>query len=126
MHEQYACISCNCHSLDPISIHTNATELWPIYKAKYNKTYPPAEDKKHFAVFKENVKKIAEHNQKYDRGEEQSFKAIGRGVDGDGDDDAGKSGDDHSKKPENDDKHMDKNKDAAEKPNDDTKQGHEN
>lgn len=69
MHEQYACVTCNCQSLDPISLRTNTSELWPIYKAKYNKTYNPFEDKKYFEIFKENVKKIAEHNQKFESGQ---------------------------------------------------------
>lgn len=69
LHEQYACVTCNCQSLDPISLRTNTSELWPIYKAKYNKTYNPFEDKKYFEIFKENVKKIAEHNQKFESGQ---------------------------------------------------------
>lgn len=81
LHEEYACQTCNCQLLDPISIHTNAAALWPIYKAKYNKAYDPNADEKLFKIFKENVKKIGERNQKYDKGAEQTWTAIGRGAD---------------------------------------------
>lgn len=45
--------------------------------------YGPKDDDEHFKIFKDNVKKIAESNQKYDKGEEQTFTTIGQGADGD-------------------------------------------
>lgn len=85
-HEQYQCgmatsNPCDCKSLDTISARTKADEIWPIYKVKYDKEYDAAEDKKRFETFKQNVKKIAENNKKWDAGGKQNCMSIGRGAD---------------------------------------------
>lgn len=56
--------ACECSKLDCIS-NSNAKELWPIFKAKYNKIYAPLEDRKRFEVFEQVVKEAAKKNNKF-------------------------------------------------------------
>ncbi|KAG5684566.1 hypothetical protein PVAND_013791 [Polypedilum vanderplanki] len=44
-------------------------ERWVQYKIDQNKNYLPEDDKKHFEIFKNNVKIIDEHNVKFNNGE---------------------------------------------------------
>lgn len=40
-----------------------------IFKSQHGKTYNDDEDAKRFEIFKDNLKMIAEHNAKYEKGE---------------------------------------------------------
>ncbi|XP_018566899.1 protein CTLA-2-alpha-like isoform X4 [Anoplophora glabripennis] len=44
-------------------------EKWTSFKNEHGKSYEAEEEAKRFAIFQENVKKIEEHNKKYDAGE---------------------------------------------------------
>ncbi|XP_031633396.1 uncharacterized protein LOC116347101 [Contarinia nasturtii] len=54
---------------DNLSPATNIDELWPLYKAKFNKHYNAEEDAEHLAIFRKNVKLIIEHNLRFAKGE---------------------------------------------------------
>ncbi|KAJ6639564.1 Cathepsin L-like proteinase [Pseudolycoriella hygida] len=48
---------------------TNVAELWKLYKTTYNKHYGEEnEAAKRYDIFADNVKKIIEHNEEYDKG----------------------------------------------------------
>lgn len=45
-------------------------DQWAKFKVDYNRTYKTAEEEaKRFDVFKENLKKVEEHNKKFEAGE---------------------------------------------------------
>lgn len=56
--------ACECWKLDCIA-NFDAIELWPIYKAKFNKRYGPCEDARRFSVFKQVVEEAAKKGNKY-------------------------------------------------------------
>ncbi|CAD7079900.1 unnamed protein product [Hermetia illucens] len=44
---------------------------WPKFKTKFNKSYPDAkEEAKRKAIFEATLKRVKEHNKKYDAGQE--------------------------------------------------------
>lgn len=55
--------------LNDVSASSDPNELWPIYKAEHKKNYEPEEDTKRFEIFKTNLQRIVEHNDKYAKGE---------------------------------------------------------
>ncbi|XP_028143896.1 cathepsin L-like proteinase [Diabrotica virgifera virgifera] len=63
------------------SANLGAFEKWTSFKATHNKSYSLVEDKLRFAVFQENLKKIEEHNAKYENGEETYYLAVNQFAD---------------------------------------------
>lgn len=56
--------ACQCWKLDCISNY-DAKELWPIFKAKFHKSYAPWEDQRRFNVFKQVVEEAAKKGNKF-------------------------------------------------------------
>lgn len=56
--------------LKNVSASSNADELWTIYKNHFNRNFKAEEDQERFNIFRANVKKIIEHNERSARGEE--------------------------------------------------------
>ncbi|XP_028130756.1 cathepsin L-like proteinase isoform X1 [Diabrotica virgifera virgifera] len=63
------------------SANLGAFEKWTSFKATHNKSYNVIEDKLRFAVFQDNLKKIEEHNAKYESGEETYYLAVNKFAD---------------------------------------------
>lgn len=55
---------CNCSKLDCVANY-QAEELWPIFKAKFNKYYDPCEDQQHFQIFKQTVEEASKNENKF-------------------------------------------------------------
>ncbi|CAG9833352.1 unnamed protein product [Diabrotica balteata] len=52
------------------AIALNDQEQFAEFKQKFQKSYEsPEEDKNRFKIFQENLRKIEEHNKKYEKGE---------------------------------------------------------
>ncbi|XP_072392908.1 cathepsin L-like proteinase [Diabrotica undecimpunctata] len=60
------------------SANLSAFDKWTSFKATHNKSYNVIEDKLRFAVFQENIRKIDEHNAKYENGEETYYLAVNK------------------------------------------------
>ncbi|CAG9833878.1 unnamed protein product [Diabrotica balteata] len=63
------------------SANLSAFEKWTSFKATHNKSYNVIEDKLRFAVFQENLRKIDEHNAKYENGKETYYLAVNKFAD---------------------------------------------
>nr|XP_023021654.1 trophozoite cysteine proteinase [Leptinotarsa decemlineata] len=57
-------------------------EQWKNFKSEHGKSYPtPEEETRRFEIFKNNLNKIREHNERYDAGEESYFMGINQFAD---------------------------------------------
>ncbi|XP_049821369.1 cathepsin L-like proteinase [Aethina tumida] len=54
-------------SLDMASLTDE--QQWEEFKKKHNKSYGAEEEQTRFKIFQESLKKVAEHNAKYEKGE---------------------------------------------------------
>ncbi|XP_072392907.1 cathepsin L-like proteinase [Diabrotica undecimpunctata] len=59
----------------------SAFEQWTSFKATHNKSYNLIEEQLRFGVFQENLRKIDEHNAKYEIGEETYYLAVNQFTD---------------------------------------------
>uniref|UniRef100_A0A6P7G4E7 Cathepsin L-like proteinase n=1 Tax=Diabrotica virgifera virgifera TaxID=50390 RepID=A0A6P7G4E7_DIAVI len=59
----------------------SAFEHWSSFKATHNKSYNVIEEQLRFGVFQENLRKIEEHNTKYENGEETYYLAVNQFAD---------------------------------------------
>ncbi|XP_056643031.1 procathepsin L-like [Diorhabda sublineata] len=53
-----------------------ATEKWNVFKTTHSKQYHPKEEQLRFTIFQENLRKIEEHNAKYESGEVSYYFAV--------------------------------------------------
>ncbi|XP_074028169.1 protein CTLA-2-alpha-like [Leptinotarsa decemlineata] len=57
-------------------------EEWNKFKSKHEKSYESSsEEARRFEIFKENLKKIREHNKRYDAGKESYYQGVNQFTD---------------------------------------------